>query len=731
MTESPPPPPSDPRDEASERVEHLRLENQVLRRQLTRKFLLLEWAKAIAAPLAILGFVATVVIFLIQRGDLRQQRDDERFERAITRVGSTEVSERLTGIAGLAQFLDTKDAGRQRKAMQYLVNAAAIEPDATVRSAILDVFAGLGTARPAPEALNDALISVRDRNRAILNRYRNRFFTTPLVNDRFPSGEGYSEVPIGKLSDEEREPLEATASIMAALIRVGAKVTDLSQVYCVGCKLGRDDTVVDLSHANFDGAFLRFADFTDADLSGASFHNADLILTRFTNANLRGAKLTADVPALPWAELAAFAANNLLAMHGASFACADLSEADFTGRPIFVFIYKNPVIGSNSDNFTGANLRRTKLTGFQFILGIPANLIKDLKSPNPYEIQKIFPVTWGQAGGPSQTVGSVEDSQSGVGKQYVLWNVATGEDFQFTGSFDSRDFWDVILTLRDLRRARNLFEAEMPEGLKSFLQRNEKLLLVPLGDPGCKPQPHQSSLRDATIPAGMTVLAASVTEWLTSLGTVGACVIALIIALFGKRMEHWTYRPDLRLEAVVKSPDGQKVGRFIPTAGGYGVSLGDAWFFRLRITNVGSAPAREVQVYLARVERLDDTPVDRFSPMNLKWTHIGETTRKVLLPEIPVFCDFIHVGDPAFRAQSGDDLDTVPPQKAVLALDVEATSTAQAHLLEPGGYRFHLWLAAENFRATHHKVEVRYDGTWTIHQDQMFDHAIGFRMGKV
>jgi hypothetical protein len=47
---------------------------------------------------------------------------------------------------------------------------------------------------------------------------------------------------------------------------------------------------------------------------------------------------------------------------------------------------------------------------------------------------------------------------------------------------------------------------------------------------------------------------------------------------------------------------------------------------------------RDVQVFLAKVEKADGTVVDRFSPMNLKWTHTGETNRKVLLQDIPVFC---------------------------------------------------------------------------------------------
>lgn len=238
-----------------------------------------------------------------------------------------------------------------------------IEPDATVRSAILDVFSGLAHSHAAQDALNAALASARDRNRAILKRYVDRYFTTTLlVNGRLPSGPGYMEVPVGKLSAEELAPLETTANIMAALIRAGAKIPDLSQTYCVECKFGLDDKSVDLSHTKFDGAFLRRADFRNADLSCSSFHNADLVQTWFTSANLRGAKLTADIPTTPWQEMAGIASNNLLLMFGANFACADLYEADFAGRPIFTFIYNNPVFGAGQhNNFAKANLRKTKL----------------------------------------------------------------------------------------------------------------------------------------------------------------------------------------------------------------------------------------------------------------------------------------------------------------------------------------------------------------------------------
>ncbi len=211
-----------------------------------------------------------------------------------------------------------------------------------------------------------------------------------------------------------------------------------------------------------------------------------------------------------------------------------------------------------------------------------------------------------------------------------------------------------------------------------------------------------------------------------------ASATALAIAIFREQMGRWFYHPDLDLEAMVQIPNAQRVGRGRrQERDGYITNLGDAWYFRLAITNTGNAPARDVQLYLKRIEKVDGTNINRFSPMNLRWTHREDTTRKVLLRDIPAFCDFIHIGDPTFRVASGEDLPTVPLNQGIISLDVEAISSALAHLLEPGAYLFHLVLAAENSRARSFTVEVRYNGTWSPHEGQMLDQEIGFRMKNV
>jgi hypothetical protein len=132
-----------------------------------------------------------------------------------------------------------------------------------------------------------------------------------------------------------------------------------------------------------------------------------------------------------------------------------------------------------------------------------------------------------------------------------------------------------------------------------------------------------------------------------------------------------------------------------------------------------------ISTVLARIEQRIGgrwVDVDRFTPMNLKWSYVGTTTRAVILPGIPaIFCDFIHVGDPGVRVQVGENLASVPPGDVVLALDVEAVPLNQGNLLEPGTYRFHLILVADNYGAdSHTRFERR-----TSHQVEMSTSGVG------
>jgi hypothetical protein len=225
---------------------------------------------------------------------------------------------------------------------------------------------------------------------------------------------------------------------------------------------------------------------------------------------------------------------------------------------------------------------------------------------------------------------------------------------------------------------------------------------------------------------------------LTSIvGTIGAVIVALSLALWGQWVGQLFFRPVLNLEAKVQLPDACLVRRYGRLDDSHVIDLGEYYYFRLAITNTGNNTANDVQVFLSKVERLngDQTEiVRRFTPMNLIWTNTEQlpakdkVTRAVLLADTPpVYCDLAHVGEPGRRKQSGEDLDNVPPDKAVLGLDVQVPTYSKGHLLEPGTYLFHLTLAASNCPSSHHIVKVWFPGDW-LSENEMFES--GFKMEK-
>ncbi len=440
----------------------------------------LEWAKAVGPLATSIGIIFTIVIGILQQRQSLRSREDERFERSVTRLGSQQPSERLTGLIGLQLFLRAGEGSRQESALNFIINAAVIEQDRTVREALLDSLDKLGVLQISKAALDAALITARDRNRVLLRHTRDEYFFKKIPS----SGEWPSDpplvVPIGNPPDEERDALLASARALAALVRAGAYAADLSQIYCVECVFSSADKPAQLADTNFDTAFLSRAHFERADLTRSSFNNADLGLTYFTNANLTEAKLTQDVGITPWGVVEAEAANTTLALPGALFTCANLTNADFSGRTIFTVLYSDPVIGAQGDHFMGADLTGAKLDSFQLLLGFPEELFaaKDDKLFDPFSYFPIKAVQWS---GPFDPLPSFAKAS-----KYRLYNVSTGSNFQFSASFDSATYWDWVLHMRDLYGARNLDKAVLAPGFRAHYMQNLALYGVRLGTANCE-----------------------------------------------------------------------------------------------------------------------------------------------------------------------------------------------------------------------------------------------------
>jgi hypothetical protein len=208
--------------------------------------------------------------------------------------------------------------------------------------------------------------------------------------------------------------------------------------------------------------------------------------------------------------------------------------------------------------------------------------------------------------------------------------------------------------------------------------------------------------------------------WFAGLGTFALA----FVAVFQEWLKRLFVRPILQLSAIVSRPDCHKT-RF---------SMGaDVYYFRLRVENTGNDAARDVQVYVASVERQradkQYEPVKRFIPMSLKWAILGQPTLPILLPHMPPrFCDFAHITDPGLKRSVAEDLPGVGEKSPVLGLDLESLPNNRGHLLEPGLYKFGLKLAASNHPVREYTVEVDFKGTWFDDEDQMLRDGFGMHL---
>jgi hypothetical protein len=122
--------------------------------------------------------------------------------------------------------------------------------------------------------------------------------------------------------------------------------------------------------------------------------------------------------------------------------------------------------------------------------------------------------------------------------------------------------------------------------------------------------------------------------------------------------------------------------------------------------------------------------MEQFSPMNLKWAHLNNPTRAVLLPRMPpVYCDMAHICNPKVKKIFQQELTGVAPEDPVLGLEVEVIPSSRGDLLPPGTYHFTLKLAASDCGVRTYVLEVIFPGKWFDDQDAMFN--VGFKMRTI
>lgn len=236
----------------------------------------------------------------------------------------------------------------------------------------------------------------------------------------------------------------------------------------------------------------------------------------------------------------------------------------------------------------------------------------------------------------------------------------------------------------------------------------------------------------AVPPQGSPVEMGTLAQWAAALAT----FTAVLVALFREDIVRLWRRPKLDVSIKTAPPDCLK-SRMAYQVGTANYFFADCYYFRLLVENRGKARAEKVQVYAAGLSQQTAdgafSPVDSFTPMNLRWAHGGAAPRGVeiyaegISPQMGKHCDLGHIVDPAHRTRTGEDIAAVPADKSIFAFDVEAPTLVGNHLVSPGTYQLELRVAAANCQPITRMFQINITGVWDNNQQNMFTIGIGIR----
>ena len=332
-------------------LEQLRIETEQLRRSESRSGRLMEKLKSFAglgglvtAIIAISAFLFSYYQWNIEQQEARQQQTRERMENHLVALSNESPARRLSAVISLQGYLYKSAPEQQRQIVLSLVSILSIDPESSVRNAIIQTLETADTAKANMPVLAQGLKTLAGHSRN-------------LVIDL----ELYRQVPnpYNSHPDSALAIVQDISVAIETLLRKGVRTSDLSSTYLVGLDFSNLDlTGVSFEDAicpysNFDGVIMPQANFDGADITETTFIGATLPQAKFTYTDFKRARYHAN-PCNLWL-------NNETLIIGPDFADADLRGADFGHFFMFPFMHDHdPFNGYYPPNFQGAQLDSVK-----------------------------------------------------------------------------------------------------------------------------------------------------------------------------------------------------------------------------------------------------------------------------------------------------------------------------------------------------------------------------------
>lgn len=308
--------------EQEQRIAKLKAEQRLVERQ-QRTEVLKSLGPSFAAIVAVVGVMVSTSQWYYGNKATRQAQREERLERHLEQLGSTEVTRRITAIASLKSVLSGKDNVAAEQAIAALTGLLAVEPSSAAQNANVSALSGIsGPAAAGRRAM--ILQELADISRGLVAEGK----LWHLENQ----GRAHEPEP----SSADARAISVSHAI-AALLRQGARLTNLSGIY-----LSNENLIgLDLSATNFKHAVLTGTSFDRAILNRSVFDGSILVATSFRHSLLRLASFRQSIGTVdsrnyvldqvyPIQQSPIF-----VAVIGPVFDEADLNGASFDGHWLF------------------------------------------------------------------------------------------------------------------------------------------------------------------------------------------------------------------------------------------------------------------------------------------------------------------------------------------------------------------------------------------------------------
>ena len=159
------------------------------------------------------------------------------------------------------------------------------------------------------------------------------------------------------------------------------------------------------------------------------------------------------------------------------------------------------------------------------------------------------------------------------------------------------------------------------------------------------------------------------------------------------------------------------------------------FYYRLRIINNGKSPAKYVEVTIRDIrkkkgnsfERMDfalDDNLDWFSS-SLIQGKANIIYYKFISPNTFKHCELGHILDPSKRNLVPFEYNKLfKKDETIFSFNVMTRYHSSYHLIEPGTYRFKIFVAGENFDALVKEYEMEITGKWSENEDKMLNEGL-------